>query len=254
VKSNDNGAPPADSGGWKPSASTLAGRPVPPPTTPVVPPAATVRAPSAPRDRKPALAALGLLLVLVGALASVYLQQRAGDRVGVAEVSKRVPQGQVVTVADLSEVMVAVDTSINYVTWSQVQRGLLGGYTATTDLLPGTLLVGPMLSSAVPLAQGQEVIGISLKDGDYPVGIQVGDTVTGYYVSNKNADLTGQQFLSDGFTTAPIISGVRVYDLGTVNPSGTLDISLVLGQQSASAVLQAASGGNLVLVFDKHTQ
>ena len=254
MKSNDNGAPPT-SGGWKPtaSASTLAGRPVPP-SAPVVPPPASVRAPSAPRDRKPALAALGLLLVLVGALASVYLQQRAGDRVGVAEVSKRVPQGQQVTTADLSEVMVAVDSSINYVTWSQVQRGLLSNYTATTDLLPGTLLVGPMLSGAVPLAQGQEVLGLSLKDGDYPVGIQVGDTVSGYYVSNKNADLTGQQFLSDGFTTAPIISNVRVYDIGTVNPSGSLDISLVLSQQSASAVLQAASGGNLVLVFDKHTQ
>jgi hypothetical protein len=219
-----------------------------------VPPAANVRAPSAPRDRKPVLAALGLLLVLVGALASVYLQQRAGDRVGVAEVSKRVPQGQTVTARDVSEVMVAVDSSINYVTWAQVQRGALSGYTASTDLLPGTLLVGPMLTTALPLPQGQEVVALSLKDGEYPLGIQIGDTVSVYFVSNKNDDKTGQQYLGDGFTVPPIVANVRVYDVGVVNPSGTLDISLVLGQQYVNSVAQLASGGNLVLVFDKHTQ
>jgi hypothetical protein len=250
VKTNDNGVPPA-SGGWKPSASTVTGRAVPPP---VVPPPSTVKAPSAPRDRKPALAALGLLLVLVGALASVYLQQRAGNRVGVAEVSKRVAAGKEVTAGDLTEVMVAQDSSISYVTWAQVNAGALNGYTASTDLLPGTLLVGPMLTAALPLPPGQEVVGLALKDGQYPIDIQVGDTVSAYYVSNKNADQTGQQYLSDGFTLIPIVANVRVYDVGTVSPSGDLDVSLVLAQQYANDAVQAASGGNLVLAFDKHTQ
>jgi hypothetical protein len=252
VKSNDNGTPPT-SGGWKPTASTVTGRPVPS-QPPVVPPPPMVRAPSAPRDRKPALAALGLLLVLVGALASVYLQQRAGDRVGVAEISKRVPQGQVVTARDLSEVLVAVDSSISYVTWAQVQRGALSGYTARTDLVPGTLLVGQMLTTALPLAAGQEVVALALKDGEYPLGIQVGDTVSAYYVTNKNNDKNGQAYLADGFTTVPIVVSVRVYDVGPVNPSGSLDVSLVLGQQYTNSIAQAASGGNLVLAFDKHTQ
>jgi hypothetical protein len=250
VKSNDNGAPPS-AGGWKPSASPVAGRTAPPP---IAPPPSNVRAPSAPRDRKPALAALGLLLVLVGALASVYLQQRAGDRVGVVQIVKKVPQGQAITSNEISEVMVAVDSNISYVTWAQAQSGVLGKYTAATDLVPGTLLVGQMLTTALPLPQGQEVVGLALKDGEYPLGIQVGDTVSVYYVSNKNDDKTGQQYLSDGFTTPPIVASVRVYDVGTVTPSGNLDVSLVLSQQSANAVTQAASGGNLVLAFDKHVQ
>ena len=147
--SNDNGAPPAG-GGWKPSASpstaTIAGR-----SGPGVPPPSNVRPPSAPRDRKPALAALGLLLVLVGALASVYLQQRAGNRVGVVEIVKRVPQGQAISTDSIGEVMVAVDSNISYVTWAQAKAGALHGYTARTDLLPGTLLVGQMLTTTVPL-------------------------------------------------------------------------------------------------------
>ncbi|WP_324847863.1 hypothetical protein [Actinocrinis sp.] len=251
---NDNGAPPAG-GGWKPSASpspstaTIAGRSVP-----GGPPPSNVRPPSAPRNRKPALAALGLLLVLVGALASVYLQQRAGNRVGVVEIVKRVPQGQAITTDSIGEVMVAVDSNISYVTWAQARAGVLHGYTARTDLLPGTLLVGQMLTTVQPLSQGQEVVGLSLKDGQYPIGIQVGDTVSAYYVSNKNDDKTGQAYLTDGFTTPPIVASVRVYDVGTAATNGVLDVSLVLSQQSANAVTQAASGGNLVLVFDKHTQ
>ncbi len=260
--SNDNGAPPGG-GGWKPSSSpsaaasasasaptaTLGGRP-----GLAAPPPSNVRPPSAPRDRKPALAALGLLLVLVGALASVYLQQRAGNRVGVVEIVKRVPQGQAITSDSIGEVMVAVDSNISYVTWAQARAGALHGYTARTDLLPGTLLVGQMLTTALPLPQGQEVVGLSLKDGQYPIGIQVGDTVSAYYVSNKNDDKTGQQYLTDGFTTPPIVANVRVYDVGAATNSGGLDVALVLSQQSANAVTQAASGGNLVLVFDKHTQ
>ncbi len=218
-----------------------------------MPPPANVRAPSAPRDRKPALAALGLLLVLVGALASVYLQQQSKNRVGVVEIVKRVPQGQTITPDEISEVMVAVDSSISYVTWSQAQAGALKGYTARTDLVAGTLLVGQMLTNALPLAPGQEVVGLSLKDGQYPVGIQVGDTVSAYYVSNKNDDRTGRTILTDGFTTLPIVAERARIRRWTMSPNGNLDISLVLDQQYANAVTQAASGANLVLAFDKHT-
>jgi DNA-binding beta-propeller fold protein YncE len=200
------------------------------------------------------LAALGLLLVLVGALASVYLQQQSKNRVGVVEITKRVPQGQAITADEISEAMVAVDSTISYVTWAQAQAGALHGYTARADLVAGTLLVGQMLTTALPLAPGQEVVGIALKDGQYPAGIQVGDTVSAYYVSNKNNDQTGQQYLSDGFTTPPIVANVRVYDVEQASQSGDVDISLVLDQQYANDVTQAASGTNLVLAFDKHTQ
>lgn len=250
TSSNDNGVPPS-SGGWKPSASSVAARPAP--SGGAVPPPSNARVPSVPRDRKPALAALGLLLVLVGALASVYLQQQSKNRVGVVEITKTVPGGQAITADEIGEVMVAPDSSISYVTWAQAQAGALQGYTARSDLEAGTLLVGQMLTTAAPLAPGQEVVGIALKDGQYPVGIQVGDTVSAYYVSNKNADQTGQSFLTDGFTTPPIVANVRVYDVEQSNTNGDVDISLVLNQLNANAVAQAASGTNLVLVFDKHT-
>ena len=261
MKSIDNGIPPGG-GGWKPSPTpVVTGRLAPPPVAgPAGPPSglgpgpapATVRPPSAPRERRPALVALGLLLVLVGVLASVYLQQRAGDKVGVVEITKRVPQGETVSSGSISEVMVAVDPGISYVTWAQ--RGLLSRYTAETDLMPGTLLVGQMLTTDVPLPQGSEVVTVSLKDGEYPMNVQEGDTVTAYFVSNKNDATTGQEFLANGFTTTPIAAAVKVSSVGDPTTSGSVDLSLVVTQQAAIALAQAASGGNLVLVSDKHSE
>jgi ferric-dicitrate binding protein FerR (iron transport regulator) len=127
VKSYDNGMTPPASG-WKPSG-TIATRTAPAAPPPVGPPSVTpARLPSAPRERKPALAALALLLVVVGVLAAVYLQIQARNEVGVIQISKEVAQGQQITPADVSEVMVAQNSGINYVLWSQ--SSLLTKYSA----------------------------------------------------------------------------------------------------------------------------
>jgi hypothetical protein len=240
---------PPSSSNWKPAGSPLPARQTAAPAGP--PPSGPVRAPSAPRERKPAIAALGLLLVLVGVLASVYLQQQAGDRVGVVEITQRVPAGQPITASSIAEVMVATDRSIQYVTWSQTSQ--LSQYTASTDLTPGTLLVGSMLTTAAPLGAGTEIVPLALKDGEYPDGVEVGDIVSAYYVSNKNDALTGEQFTAGGYTTPSIVSKVTVYAVDSSGTSGSIDISVVADQTNVAALTQAASGGNLVLVFDKHT-
>jgi hypothetical protein len=253
VKSTENGLPgmsPPTSGGWRPATSPLPARQTAAPNGPP-PSSGAVRPPSTPRERKPALAALGLLLVLAGVLASVYLQQQAGHRVGVVEITRRVPTGQRVTASSFAEVMVSADSGIHYVTWAQTSQ--LSGYTAVTDLVPGTLLVASMLTTQAPLPAGSEIVGLSLKDGQYPIDIQVGDVVSAYYVSNKNDALTGEQYLANGFTTPPIVADLTVYAVGEAGTSGSVDISVVAGQVFASSLAQAASGDNLVLVFDKHT-
>jgi hypothetical protein len=169
--------------GWKPAGSPVARPGVP------APPPGPVRPPTTARERKPALAALALLLIAAGVLASVYLQMQAGNRVGVIQVTQHVAQGQQITDADISEVMVAQDSSINYVMWSQ--RGLLSQYTAETDLVPGTLLVGQMLNSA-PAADGNLMtFAVSLTSSQYPPSIGVGDTVSAYYVGPPPGDSSG---------------------------------------------------------------
>jgi hypothetical protein len=260
MKTVDNGMTPGGGGGggWKPSGSMTRNRGesrgpyagtatgAPPPVSP------GGRVPSVPRERKPAMAALGLLLVVVGVLASVYLQQSTQHRVGVVEISRTVAAGQSITGSDITEAMVAIDPSITYVTWAQ-RADLFAHYSAATTLVPGTLLVANMITSASPIPSSDEVAGVNLKDGNYPDGIQAGDEVSGYYVSNKNSDPNGTQYMGDGFTSPPMFSKVEVYSVGQLGTSGSIDVSLVLPQSLVAAAVQAASGGNLVLVFDKHT-
>lgn len=236
--------------GWKPSGAPVARATVPPP------PGGGVRPPSAPRERKPALAALALLLIAAGVLASVYLQTQAGNRIGVIELSRRVPQGQQVTAADITEAMVARDSSINYVNWSE--RGLLGKYTTQTDLVAGTLLVGQMLTTAPAANSDTTTIPVTLKTGQFPPSIGVGDTVNAYYVgpaSNNPLNGTSTSSTSSSAVDVSVLlsASVKLEELPTtsgggfgssVGSNGVFSVSVP--KTDVSALLSASAEGDLV--------
>jgi hypothetical protein len=256
VKSYDNGMTPPTSG-WKPSGAsgaTVATRSSFSPPPPNSPPAvAPTRLPSAPRERKPALAALALLLVVAGVLASVYLQIQARDQVGVIEVTAQVPQGQQITGADITEVMVAKNSDINYVLWAQ--QTLLDKYSAATDLLPGTLLIGQMLTNQVAADPNQVLVPLVLKPGDYPSNVDIGQVVSAYYVPGSS---TSTSTSASGATIAlqagPIDTDVKIISLpetasGDLNSSSSDDVFTVsVDKGSAAALLQASATSTLVLV------
>ena len=244
MKSYDNGMTPPSSG-WKPSGAGVATRTASAPPPPVGPPSvAATRLPSAPRERKPALAALALLLVVVGVLASVYLQIQARDQVGVIQVTTQVAQGQPITAADITEVMVAQDSNINYVLWSQ--ESLLGKYTAAANLLPGTLLIGQMLTTQASTNPNQVLIPLVLKAGEYPSGVNVGQTLTAYYVPGSSAaDSSG------GITqqAGPIDSVTIVSLPGSETGDSSDDVFTVsVDKSSATALLQYSAADSVILV------
>src|SRR5436190_679193 len=76
------------------------------------------RLPVPPRERKPALAMLAVLLILGGALASAYLVMQSGQRVAAIQISAQVAAGQKVPAAAITEVQIG-DTGISYIAWSE---------------------------------------------------------------------------------------------------------------------------------------
>jgi hypothetical protein len=226
--------------GWKPSGSPAARPAVPAPSP------GPVRPPTVVRERKPALAALALLLIAAGVLASVYLQMQAGNRVGVIEVTRHVSQGQQVTDADISEVMVAKDPSINYVTWAQ--RGLLSQYTAETDLVPGTLLIGQMLTTAPAANSNLMTIAVTLKDGQYPPSLGVGDTVSAYYVGAAQSS-SGSASSSGTDVTQLLSASVKILELPSGDSSGSSSgnvFEVSVDKADAPALLAASAESDLV--------
>lgn len=210
------------------------------------------RLPVAPRERKPALAALAVLLILVGALGATVLVLRAGNKIEAIKVTQRVSAGQTIPASALAEVDVASDSGLNYVRWTQ--RDALGSYRAATDLLPNTPLVGEMLTQGKALPAGEVVVGLSLKDGQYPSGIQAGDHVAAYRVSTDSGDssATGAG-KSGGFGSNLLTADAKVQSAdapsGDAVGSGDLPVTLVVGQSDAAALTQAASAGEVALVI-----
>lgn len=214
------------------------------------------RLPVAPRERKPALAALAVLLILVGALGATVLVMRAGDRISAIEVTVRVPAGERIPESAIREVMVADGSGINYVTWSQ--KGLLTRYRAATDIVDGSVLVAHMLSSEeAQIKSGKAVIGLSLKGGQFPDGLKVGDTVAVYRVGNdaakSSAGNSGSAGGPGGAANTLLAGNAKIKAVpggggDSLGSSGNA-YSIVVDQSVAGPLTLAASAGEVSLVL-----
>lgn len=206
------------------------------------------RLPSAPRERKPALAALAVLLILVGALGATVVVMRAGNKVSVVEIAEPVPAGAPIPSSALREVEVSENTGVDFITWAQ--RGdLTAHYRAATDLTRGSVLVTSMITkNQVGLPAGKSLVGLSLKEGQYPTDLKVGDTVAAFAVGSD----TGKSSADSAATGTPISSSLVVKTLagGSDNQgaSGDTTVSVVADSTVAGALAYAASNGGVALV------
>lgn len=208
------------------------------------------RLPSAPRERKPALAALAVLLVLLGALGTTLLVMRAGDRVEAVAITQRVPKGQPVPQSAIKSVMVAEDSDVQYVTWDK--RTQLSKYRAATDLVPGTVMVGGMLSESKGLNAGKVVVGLSLKAGQYPSGLHAGDSVAAYRTGTTGSTSStapgGKEPLTNDATVQSVDGGGE-----GASVSGAKAVSVVVSESEAQALASAASNNEVSLVITPGT-
>jgi len=141
------------------------------------------RLPSPPRERKPALAALAVVLVVGGALAAALLVIDAGHKTGAIEISQPVGQGQKIPLSAMQEVQVTSGTGIDYVPWNEASQ--VARTYAATMLPPGTLLTPQMTTAVNTATKGMTVVGLALKDGQLPDGLQVGEHV-GIFETSDN--------------------------------------------------------------------
>lgn len=209
------------------------------------------RLPSAPRERKPALAALAVLLILVGALGATVLVVQAGDRVEVVKITHRVAVGQHIPKSSIESVMVADDESMKYVQYQQADL-LQTKYWAKADLLPGTLLVGNMLKGSAGVDDGRVVVGVSLGSNQYPAQLAPGDTVAVYRVGDQagTSDSGDEAAAAGGGALLAAKAKVAKIDKpGDGSLSSDLPVSLRVKQSEAAAVAKAASADEVALVI-----
>ncbi|MFW6694387.1 hypothetical protein [Streptomyces sp. MAR4 CNX-425] len=202
------------------------------------------RLPFAPRERKPALAALAVLLILAGALGTAVLVLRAGNQVAAVQISERVPAGEGITEEHIEQVMMPEDSDIPYIRWNQ--RGGLDDFYATTDLVPGSVLVSEMIQEGKGLEAGQTVVGVTMESGQMPGRLESGARVDAYFVGDSPS--TSDDDTGTAGTVAPgevLAEGVKVQSIvrgddGTVT-SGTVTVNLLVDKTQAGPIVTAAS-------------
>ncbi|MFI8206081.1 hypothetical protein [Streptomyces sp. NPDC085937] len=214
------------------------------------------RLPTPPRERKPALAALAVLLILVGALGATMLVLQAGDRIEVVKITEEIPAGQAVTDSNTTSVMVAEDPGIHYVKYAQL--GALKKLKAVTTIPGGVVAVGEMFGEEAKVPDGKALVGLSLKEGQYPAGLKSGATVAAYRVGGTSRSGSGGD--GDGGSSGSSGGDTLIVDKAVVNyvqetkgddfvSSSNRPVTLLVDSAQAAALTQAASNGEVALVL-----
>jgi hypothetical protein len=201
--------------------------------------------PVPPRERKPALAALAVFLILIGSLGATLLVMRTGDRVSAVRIVEQVGAGEKIPASAIQEVQIA-DTGVDYVPWQFSDR-VTQTYAAVT-LLPGTLLTEQMVSeSSAEVGPGKAIVGLALKDGQMPLGLVKGDVVQVIYAPSGGKDASSRE---SGSTPQRVLSQnalvTRVGDSTEGTSSGL--ISVVVDSSIAPTVATLASAGEIAVI------
>ncbi|MFJ4440168.1 RcpC/CpaB family pilus assembly protein [Streptomyces sp. NPDC088923] len=219
-------------------------------------PAVGERLPSPPRERKPALAALAVLLILAGALAATLLVMNAGDRVSVVRTTKAIPAGGSLSRDNTTDILVAKDESINYLPWDQIDLAK-SKYKLRSALPEGSLVVGEMLiaKDKSTVDEGKALVGLALKEGQYPGGLKPGDTVAIYHVGkDAGAPAAGESGSSAGNRTL-LSAQADVKDEdgsskgGEALATGDRTVTVSVPASEAQALAQASSVGEVAVVL-----
>jgi hypothetical protein len=198
------------------------------------------RLPVAARDRRPALAALALLLVLVGALGSALVVFRSGDRISVLAATHDIRFGQTLSAGDFRTVRVAADSDVPLLRPSQLASLLTErprtAVPAGALVSPGMFVTGPFLP-ADGVAVGI-VVDATRRPSTMP---QPGQIVRVFYVSGNgtsSANVPGDH---------QVVRAARVLAVGSGGSASSRSVTVLVPKDLATQVADLASSGNLAV-------
>lgn len=198
-----------------------------------------------PRQRRPALAALALLLIVGGALVAGLLAVRMDSRVPVLVAAQDIEPGAEITEEDLRVSRVASE-GLGLIGEEYAEQ-VIGAY-ATTGIKANTLLDENMVSSKDPVPDDRAVVSVPLDGKLAPGRITSGDVVqvvrttgtTGSTGSSDKPEIIGTAYVLE--VTEPATD-----ELGSSQDVPTA--SLIVLDEAALDVIDAASAGEAGLAI-----
>lgn len=196
------------------------------------------RLPVQSRDRRPALAALALLLVVAGGLGAALVVYRTGQKTDVLIAAHDIKPGTRITDGDLDVARVSNDAGSVI---KAADRSALVGTYAITDIPGDTLLNPGMFQGRDVIPDGALVVGVSVAQNARPAdGVSAGDVVRVFAASKQNGNGNSNQ-------PVDLIPAARVVDVRTTDSGGATIVSLLVGQDDAEALVVANAQGTIAL-------
>jgi len=169
-----------------------------------------------------------------------------------------VGQGQQIPASAIKEVQINSDTDVHYVAWQFASR--VTSVFAATQIPAGTLLTREMTEAASNLTAGKVEIGLSLKPGQAPTNLLIGQTVRAFPVgtgSGCGGGANGAGGAGTGATATPgepITTGTIVSVSGSTTTNGsTAAVTLAVPETDAGVLACYASAQNVAIALTPGT-
>lgn len=188
--------------------------------------------------RRPLFVVAGIVMVVLGALAAVWLVSSSGHRVDVVVMAADVPYGAPITTDDLATTAVAVDPAVETVPAGDARD--MVGQVATGFLAKGTLLARTDVTSAGVVGPGEVLVPLPLPVERVPAGgLTTGDAVLVVDSPPQGADPV------DGIPRSFAASVARV---GAPDINGLVVADVVAAAEDGPALATRAATGRFALV------
>lgn len=193
-----------------------------------------------PRRRR-GLAALGVALIAVGALAAVMLVGRLSDSVQVLALASPVSRGEVIEASDLA----VVDLPAGATTLQPVNAARLddiAGQRAATDLPAGSLLTPSSVTPELTPPADRSVVGIALTPSQRPnLDLRSGDQVRVVETPVSQGDPPVE---------TPAAIAATVISVAPVEGGDTVIVNVEVDTSDAADLAARAATGRVALVLD----
>ncbi|WGW12620.1 SAF domain-containing protein [Saxibacter everestensis] len=198
--------------------------------------------PAPPRDRRPLLAGLAVLLILVGALASGLIAYRSGSRSDVLVAAHEIKPGETITAEDFTTTRVASDGA------EVIDAASLDNFLNTQALVTipeGTLVNRSMFVTGSAVPADAVVVGLVLTAQQQPAQpIKVGDVVR-LFRSAQSGESTGG---STGSAGEVLANAVKVMEVGrSAEGSSSTRVSVLVSAEAASQLIPASTAGQVAV-------
>ena len=189
------------------------------------------------RWRIPELA-VGLVLMLGGALGAILLSRSGDSIVIVVGAAHDLQRGDKITPKDLVAVETSQSLAGSFIT--EAQASALIGQTALVDLRASTPLTVSMFSDQQQLLPNEALTSAAIQQGNYPIDLAVGDQVRIVTVPDIALNQNALPELFDQVVTIWSLNKSENNDSALVTFRSSLDLSMAIAKAGEVHIVRVA--------------